>query len=156
VTGGPDDVRAALTELPAELLPTFEQAVGLLEVGAHGEKLAGVGFWLHGEQVGGSLFDDYILEGAPRLRAWRSLKGGRLRRWSEGVSVADLGPKTAAPIHALADAVTDRALTGPTELTTDELATLIPTPPDPTRLRAAQRMLQKVGITWPGSPELPD
>jgi hypothetical protein len=70
--------------------------------------------------------------------------------------VADLGPKTAAPIHALADAVTDRALTGPTELTTDELATLIPTPPDPTRLRAAQRMLQKVGITWPGSPELPD
>jgi hypothetical protein len=157
VTGGPDDVRAALTELPAELLPTFEQAVGLLEVGPkHGEKLADVGFWLHGEQVGGLLFDHYLLEGAPRLRAWRSLKGGRLRRWSEGVYVADLGPKTAAPIHALADAVTDRALTGPTELTTDELATLIPTPPDPTRLRAAQRMLQKVGITWPGSPVLPD
>jgi hypothetical protein len=157
VTGGPDDVRAALTELPAELLPTFEQAVGLLEVGPkHGEKLADVGFWLHGEQVGGLLFDHYLLEGAPRLCAWRSLKGGRLRRWSEGVYVADLGPKTAAPIHALADAVTDRALTGPTELTTDELATLIPTPPDPTRLRAAQRMLQKVGITWPGSPVLPD
>ena len=156
VTGGPDDVRAALTELPAELLPTFEQAVGLLEVGAHGEKLAGVGFWLHGEQVGGSLFDDYIREDAPRLRAWRSLKGGRLRRWSEGVQVADLGPKKAAPIHALADAVTDRALGGPTELLPDELAMLLPTPPDPTRLLGAQRMLQKVGITWPGSPQIPE
>lgn len=151
VTGGPDDVRAAVTELPAELLPTFKQAVDLLPVGPkHGEKLAGVGFWLHGEQVGGSLFDDYIYEAAPRLRAWRSLKGGRLRRWYEGVEVADLGPKKAAPIHALADAVTERALNGPTELTADELDMLLPIPPDPKRLLDAQRMLQKVGITWPG------
>jgi hypothetical protein len=122
----------------------------------HGEKLADVGFWLHGEQVGGSLFDDYILEGAPRLRAWRSLKGGRLRRWSEGVQVADLGPKKAAPIHALADSLTARALVGPTELTTDALATLLPKPPDLGRLLDAQHMLQKVGITWPGSPSIPD
>jgi hypothetical protein len=43
----------------------------------------------------------------------------------------------------------------PTELTTDELATLLPTPPEPERLLHAQRKLQKVGITWPGSPEIP-
>jgi hypothetical protein len=54
------------------------------------------------------------------------------------------------------DAVTDRRLGGPTELTKDELATLLPTPPDPERLLGAQRMLQKVGITWPGSPEIPE
>lgn len=88
--------------------------------------------------------------GVPRLHAWGFLQEGRLRRWSEGVCVADLGPKTAAPIHALADAVTDRALAGPTELTADELATLLPTPPDPERLLGAQRLLQKVDITWPG------
>jgi hypothetical protein len=50
--------------------------------------------------------------------------------------------------------VTTRALAGPIELTMDELATLLPTPPDPERLLGAQRMLQKVGITWPGSPEI--
>jgi hypothetical protein len=38
----------------------------------------------------------------------------------------------------------------------DELATLLPTPPKPERLLYAQRMLQKVGITWPGSPEIPE
>src|SRR5262249_14392804 len=48
VKGGPDDVRAALPLFPAELEPALEMAVGLLEVGAHGEKLAGVGFWLYG------------------------------------------------------------------------------------------------------------
>jgi hypothetical protein len=74
----------------------------------------------------------------------------------DGVYVADLGPKKAAPIHALADAVTDRALKGPTELLPDELATLLPVPPDPERLVFAQRMLQKVGATWPGSPEIPE
>jgi hypothetical protein len=154
VTGGPDDVRAALPLLPAELEPALEMAVALLEVGAHGEKLAGVGFWLYGEHVAGLHFHDpgLGLVGVPRLNAWGFLKEGRLRRWSEGVQVADLGPKKAAPIHALADAVTDRALAGPTELTIDELATLLPTPPDPERLLGAQRMLQKVGITWPGSP----
>jgi hypothetical protein len=60
------------------------------------------------------------------------------------------------PIQAIVDAVTGRALTGPTELLPDELATLLPTPPDPERLLGAQRMLQKVGITWPGSPEIPE
>ncbi|NUQ79412.1 MAG: hypothetical protein HUU21_38370 [Polyangiaceae bacterium] len=64
--------------------------------------------------------------------------------------MADLGPKKAAPIHALSDAVTERALNGPTELTADELDTLLPIPPDPKRLLDAQRMLQKLGITWPG------
>ncbi|MDI3289337.1 hypothetical protein [Polyangium sp. 15x6] len=156
VKGGPDDVRVAVAELPAELLPTLELAVGLLEVGAHGEKLASVGFWLHGEQVGGSFYDSYIMKGAGRLRAWHSLKGGRLRRWFQGGYVADLGLTKAAPIQALVDAVTTRALAGPTELTPDELEMLLPTPPDPSLLLAAQRMLQKVGITWPGSPEIPD
>jgi hypothetical protein len=63
---------------------------------------------------------------------------------------------SAAPIHAIVDAVTARALAGPTELTTDELATLVPKPPDPKTLAFAQQMLRKVGITWPGSPEFPE
>ncbi|MBK9259490.1 MAG: hypothetical protein IPM54_06590 [Polyangiaceae bacterium] len=54
------------------------------------------------------------------------------------------------------DAVVDRALAGPTELLPDELATLLPTAPDAERLLEAQRMLRKVGITWPGSPEIPE
>ncbi|MRG96305.1 hypothetical protein [Polyangium spumosum] len=49
----------------------------------------------------------------------------------------------------------DRRMQGPTELTTDELATLIPKPHDPSLQLSVQRMLQKIGITWPGSPELP-
>ena len=157
VTGGPDDVRAALPLFPAELEPALAMAVDLLEVGAHGEKLAGVGFWLHGEHVAALHFHDpgLGLVGVPRLNAWGFLQGGRLRRWSHGVCVADLGPQRAALIHKLVDAVVARALKGSTELTTDELATLLPTPPDPERLLAAQRMLQKVGITWPGSPEIP-
>jgi hypothetical protein len=132
-------------------------AVDMLEVGPLGEKLAGVGFWLHGEHVAALHFHDpgLGLVGVPRLNAWGFLQGGRLRRWSHGMCVADLGPKKAAPIQALADAVTDRALTGPTELTPAELATLLPTPPDPERLLVAQRMLQRAGITWPGSPDLP-
>ena len=60
------------------------------------------------------------------------------------------------PIQAIVDAVTARALAGPTELLPDELATLLPTPPKPERLLYAQCMLQKVGITWPGSPEIPE
>jgi len=158
VTGGPDDVRAALPLFPAELEPALAMAVDLLDVGAHGEKLAGLGFWLHGEHVAALHFHDpgLGLVGVPRLNAWGFLQGGRLRRWSHGVCVADLGPRKAAPIQALVDAVTDRALEGPTELTADELATLLPTPPDPERLLGAQRMLRKVGITWPGSPEIPE
>jgi hypothetical protein len=148
-------VRVALTELPAELEPTLELAASLLEVGAHGEKLASVGFWLHGELVGGSFYEYYLMKGKDRLRAWGKLKGGRLRRWYQGSYVADLGRTKAAPIQALADALTDRALKGPTELLPDELATLLPKPPDPGRLLDAQCKLQKVGITWPGSPEIP-
>jgi hypothetical protein len=157
VKGGPDDVRAALPLFPTELEPALVMAASLLEVGAHGEKLAGAGFWLYGEHVAARhLYDPGLLvEGVRRLHAWGFLREGRLRRWSEGVYVADLGPQKAAPIHTLADALTDRALAGPTELTTNELATLLPIPPDPERLLDAQRMLQKVGITWPGSPEIP-
>ena len=68
VTGGPDDVRGAVPGLPDELEPAFMTAVGLLgtreevyrkgEVyGVYKEKLAGVGFWLYGERVAGTLFD---------------------------------------------------------------------------------------------------
>src|SRR5215813_8158757 len=47
VTGGPDDVRGALPGLPAELEPALVLAAGMLGVGEkHGEKQAGVGFWL--------------------------------------------------------------------------------------------------------------
>jgi hypothetical protein len=52
--------------------------------------------------------------------------------------------------------VAERALASPTELATDELAMLLPTPPDPERLLSAQRRLQQVGVTWPGSPALPE
>ena len=154
VKGGPDDVRVAMTEMPAELEPVLEMAVSLLDVGTHGEKLATVGCWLRGELVGGSLYEDYYQKGAQRLRAWGKLKGGKLRRWYRGSYVTlgsyvlDLGRTKAEPIQTLVDAVTDRALRGPTQLTTDELAILLPTPPEPKRLLDAQHSLQKVGITW--------
>jgi hypothetical protein len=163
VTGGPDDVRAAVPELPDELEPAFLMAVGWLAVGAdHGEKQAGVGFWLHGDRVGGSFFlftDPTLAWGARRLSAWGKLRGGRLSDWWDRehvASAAEAERTVAAPIHAIIDAVTDRRLAGPTELTPDELATLLPTPPDPKQLVAVQRRLQKVGITWPGSPEIPE
>ena len=59
VTGGPEDIRAAVPEIPAELEAAFLMAAGMLEVtGKHGEMLAGVGFWLDGDRVAGTLFDD--------------------------------------------------------------------------------------------------
>jgi hypothetical protein len=163
VTGGPEDVRAAVPGLPDELEPAFVMAVGLLATGeAHsngilyGERLAGVGFWLHGDRVAGSMFDDPTANGANRLAAWGLLQGGRLPlARSDRVESLPADPPKVVPIEASVDAVTDRALAGPTELTPAELATLLPTPPDPERVLTAQRMLQKVGITWPGSPELP-
>jgi hypothetical protein len=159
VTRGPDDVRAALPDLPAELEPALVMATRMLGDGNHGEKVAGVGFWLDGDRVAGTLFDDPTLEGAYRLAAWGLLREGRLPRVFDrrnDAEVAELDRTEAAPIHAIVDAVTARALAGPTELTTDELATLLPTPPDPSRLLDAQRKLQKVGITWPGSPQIPE
>ncbi|MFT3767282.1 MAG: hypothetical protein QM820_17425 [Minicystis sp.] len=159
VTGGPDDVRGALPGLPAELSPALVLAAGMLGVGAHGERLAGVGFWLHGDSVAGTLFDNPTAPGVYRLAYWGRVGWGTLLRVYDPKATALMQKvpfETVAPIHALADAVTDRALAGPTELTTDELATLLPTPPDPERLLGAQRMLQKVGITWPGSPDLPE
>lgn len=166
VTRGPDDVRAALPGLPFELEPALVMAVGMLPNGeahpngvVYGEKLAGVGFWLYGDRVAGTLFDDPTLAGVPRLAAWGSLKNGRLPRLCDprtAAKAAELDRTRFAPIHAIIDVVVDRALAGPTEFTTDEIATLIPKPPDPERLLGAQRMLQKVGITWPGSPEIPE
>jgi hypothetical protein len=160
VTRSPDDVRGALPGLPAELEPALVMAVGMLAEGAvHGEKLAGGGFWFHGDRVAGSLFDDPTLNGARRLAAWGALQNRRLPRLCDpktAAFAAELDRTRFAPIHALLDTVVDRALAGPTELAVDEIATLIPTPPDPSQLLDAQRMLQKVGITWPGSPELPE
>lgn len=163
VTGGPDDVRGALPGLPSELEPALVLAAGMLEEGQkHGEKLAGVGFWLEGDLVAGTLFDDPVDVGARYLAAWGLLWGGRLlpRTYFCGPKdraiVLQYAQTTDAPIHALIDRVVDRRLGGPTELTPDELEMLFPTPPDPERLLGAQRMLQKVGITWPGSPEIPE
>lgn len=161
VTGGPDDVRGALPGLPDELEPALVMATRMLAEGNDGERLAGVGFWLYGDRVAGTLFDDPTLLGIRRLAVWGLLAGGRLWPLSsyfypnERAIVLEYARKE-APIHALIDAVVDRRMRGPTELTTDEIATLFPTPPDPERLLYAQRMLQKVGITWPGSPELPE
>ncbi|MDC3962249.1 hypothetical protein [Polyangium jinanense] len=158
VTRGPDDVRAALPGLPDELEPALVMATRMLGNGNHGEKLAGVGFWLYGDRLAGTLFDDPGACGADRLAAWGLLRGGRLPRvWDRenDAEVAELDRTEAGLIHAIVNAVTARALVGPTELTTDELATLLPTPPDPEQLLNAQRKLQKVGITWPGSPEIP-
>jgi hypothetical protein len=153
VTGGPDDVRAAVPGLPAELEPGLVMATRMLGEGNHGEMLAGVGFWLYGGRVAGTLFDDPTACGADRLAVWGLLQGGRLP--VHDADVTELDRTKAAPIHAIVDAVTARALVGATELLTDELATLLPKPPDPEQLLHAQRKLQKVGVTWPGSPEIP-
>lgn len=155
VTGGPDDVRGAVPGLPSELEPAFVMATSMLLVGwEHKEKQAGLGFWLCGECVAGTLFDDPLGPGAEQLAAWALLQAGRLPRAHHArIEPVGLEPE-AAPIHAIIDAVTVRALLGPTELTPDELATLCPTPPDPKQLLQAQHQLQKVGITWPGSPAI--
>ncbi len=163
VTGGPDDVRGALPGLPDELEPALVFATSMLEVGSnHGEKRAGVGFWLYGDRVGGNFFDDPAAGGADRLAMWGLLQGGRLlpliylsSHPNTRATLAECARKD-APIHALMDAVVDRRLNGPTEFTAEEIAMLFPSPPDPERLLGAQRMLQKVGITWPGSPEIPE
>jgi hypothetical protein len=136
-------------------------ATRVLEDGNHGKMLAGVGFWLHGDRARGTFFEDPTSPGADRLAMWGLLRRGRLlppiyrSSHPENTSVLAECDRQDAPVHAIMDAVVDRALKGPTELTTDEIATLLPTPPDTEPLLSAQRMLQKVGITWPGSPELP-
>ncbi|TKC96386.1 hypothetical protein [Polyangium fumosum] len=170
VTGGPEDVRPAVPGLPAELEPAFQLAAGMLSARSdvykgklpnkkmYTERLAGVGFWLHGDRVAGTLFDDPKCPGAERLVPWGMLQNGRLPFCLLGELAAKAAERARtkdAPIHAIIDAVVDRRLQGPTEFTTDEIATLIPKPPDPKQLLGVQRLLQKVGITWPGSPELP-
>lgn len=167
-TGGPEDVRGAVPGLPAELEPAFVSAVDILPAGSGQyvegrrvqwfEKLAGVGFWLYGDQIAGTLFDEPRSPGAYQLVPWGLIRGGRLPFCGHPDFIAMAAERSRtidAPIHAIIDAVTDRALRGPTEFTPDEIATLIPKPPDPKRLLAVQRRLQEVGITWPGSPELP-
>ncbi|UQA56671.1 hypothetical protein [Polyangium aurulentum] len=158
VTGGPDDVRGAVPGLPGELEPAFVMAVGMLATGEakddgvlYGEKLAGVGFWLYGDRVAGTLLDDPLACGGNRLAAWGLLRGDHLPlACSDGFEFRTDQP-SAAPIHAIVDAVTARALAGPTELSTDELATLLPARPNPETLAFAQQMLRKVGITLPSS-----
>jgi hypothetical protein len=165
VTGGPDDVRGAVPGLPPELEPAFVMAVGRLEVGPeHGQRDAGVGFWLHGDRAGGTLLTVHEwnrIHGGVRLAAWGLLHKGRLLPLScesyiprPGMIVTAFVEPKAAPAHAVMDAVTDRALRGPTEFTPEELATLLLPAPDPKRVLAIQRGLQMVGITWPGSPDL--
>lgn len=164
VTGGPDDVRGAVPGLPAELEPAFLIAADKLYTRAdfhngkmYSVRLAGVGFWLHGDRVGGLLFDDPRACGGNRLAAWGMLRGNRLPLACHGgVEQWPPDPPLMVPVQAVIDAVTDRALKGPTEFTLDELATICPTPPDPKRLLDVQRELQKVGITWPGSPAIPE
>lgn len=160
VTGGPDDVRAALPDLPAEMEPALEMATRFLGVGSHGERLAGLGFWLHGNRVEGNYFDAPTTAPAFwRMSHWATLGVGTLRVTPDPNNAAVAGNFalwTCGPILDLVDAVTDRAMAGPTELTAAELDTLLPTPPDPSLLLIAQRMLQEVGITWPGSPEIPE
>jgi len=160
VTGGPDDVRGAVPGLPAELESAFLMAAGMLNVGPeHGQKDAGVGFWLCGDRVEGSLFEDSTAGGAIRLVAWGSLRDGRLPYLCDAEDTAAMAAENArrgaAPIEAIVDAVTARALAGPTELTADEIATLLPSPPQPARLLSAQYGLHQVGVTWPGLPALP-
>jgi hypothetical protein len=159
VRSGPDDVRAALQELPAEMEPALVMATGLLRVGSHGEKLAGIGFWLHGRRVAGSYFDaPKTAPGFRRMSQWASLGVGTLCVWPDPNNAAIEGNFafwTNGPILDIVDAVVDRAMAGPTELLADEIATLLPTPPDAERLRSAERGLQQVGITWPGSREIP-
>ena len=170
VTGGPDDVRRAVPGLPSELEPAFQLAAGMLDWTSdlyegklpnkkmYRERLAGIGFWLHGDQVAGTLFSDPKGPGADGLVPWGMLQNGRLPFWGTG-ELAPLAEERArtveAPIHAIIDAVVDRRLQGPTEFTPDEIATLLAKPPDPKQRLGVQRCLQQVGITWPGSPELP-
>ncbi|MDC3957238.1 hypothetical protein [Polyangium jinanense] len=171
VTGGPEDVRGAVPGLPAELEPAFQMAASMLDTFSdlyngklpnkkmYSERLAGVGFWLHGDRVGGSMFDAPTLLGVMRLVPWGMLQNGRLPFWVLGELAAHAAERARtrdAPIHALIDTVVDRRMQGPTEFTADELATLFPKPLGPEDLLFAQRRLQKAGITWPGSPELPE
>ncbi|MBK9265686.1 MAG: hypothetical protein IPM54_38590 [Polyangiaceae bacterium] len=160
VTGGPDDVRGALPGLPDALEPTLVIATNMLEEGNHGEKLAGVGFWLCGDLVDGTLFSDPTAPGAKRLTMWGLLRRGRLLPpiycSSRPDDIAALAgcDRREAPIHAIMDAVVDRRMRGPTELTTDELAALLP-PAQPGAVAFHPTDASKVGIAWPGSPELP-
>ncbi len=161
VTGGPEDVRGAVPDLPAELEPAFAMASALLDPGSQGEKLAGIGIWLYGDEIGGSFFTDRIGPGADQLARWGKLQGGRLlsssafsRYPSRREDFAEAECR-AAPANALLDAVVDRRMAGPTEFTPEEIEMIFRAPPDPKELLPAQRSLAKVGITWPGSPELP-
>lgn len=161
ITGGPEDVRRAVLELPSELESAFVMAADMLPLGWPQEKLAGIGFWLYGDEMGGSFFTDRIGPGADQLARWGQLQGGRLlppiaflRHPSSKEAFAE-AERRAAPANALLDAVVDRRMAGPTEFTPEEIEMLFHSPPDPKELLTAQRSLAKVGITWPGSPELP-
>jgi hypothetical protein len=123
----------------------------------HGERRAGAGFWLCGDRAGGTLFvaDDLTYAwGVTRLAAWGLLRRGRLPHACSDEIHFEPDEPEAVPIHAIIDAVVDRRLRGPTELTADELATLLCPEPEPEKWLAVQRRLQEVGITCPLSPEM--
>jgi hypothetical protein len=157
VTGGPDDVRGALPGLPYELEPALVMATSMLGVGPeYGQRDAGVGFWLCGDQVAGVLFDDPTLEGVRRLVLWGKLQNGRLPRLCDpktAAMLAELDRTKGAAMQALVDQVVDRRIGGPTELTIEELAVILPEPLDLKRELNGRRWLQDVGIAWPGSSE---
>ena len=100
VTGGPDDVRGAVPGLPAELEPAFVMAAGMLATGeakddgvVYGERLAGVGFWLHGDRVGGTLFDNPTFAGVDRLVPWgQRVRGLSPRPQSRGSARRSVRP----------------------------------------------------------------
>ncbi|MBK9266348.1 MAG: hypothetical protein IPM54_42005 [Polyangiaceae bacterium] len=143
-----------MPELPDELEPAFVMAVGMLESGTSMGRDAGVGFWLHGDRVGGSFFlftDPTLAWGAKRLAAWGKLRGDRLPVWwnQDYAEVSELDRTVAAPIHAIIDAVVARRLSGPTELTPDELATLSPRLPTPEQLVAVNGVFKRSASPGP-------
>jgi len=156
VATNPDDVRGVVPNLPDELLPALEMACGLIDQRHHIET-ARVGFWLCGDRMGGTLFDTPIDEAWWwRLANWGRVGRGRLLPAYSGHTekITEDTFRAYAPFLAVVDAVVERAIQGPTELTLDELATLFPLPPLPGRALPVQRELQQVGITWPGSSEM--
>ena len=150
VTGGPDDVRGAVMGLPDELEPALVLATSMLPFsGPHGERTAGVGFWIYGDRFGGTFFTFQDLcraWGVERLAPWGLLHKGRLlplcceaSHPRPGKIVVNHARAEDAPAHAIMDAVVDRRRKGPTEFTPAELETLLQPALDTERLLGVQR-----------------
>ena len=156
-------VRAALhayVEANLTRMDPLDRLNFTVEVGPeHGEKWAGVGFWLYVDRVAGTLFDDPTASGAHRLAMWGALRDGRLPLRYDRKTTAEIAEQLVrrgtAPIQAIVDAVTARALAGPTELTTDELATLPPAPPDPYDWLSPDSAFRRWASPGPARPRSP-